>query len=365
MHELQIDFGEHATQVRIGPGSLAEVGDALTGTMAGGPNSRVLLVTDETVGELYAARVYESVREAGFTAAEHRITAGEASKSMATLGDLYGAAAQLELDRGGLMLALGGGVVSDVTGLAAATWMRGVRFAICPTTLEADVDAAIGGKTGINIPSGKNLVGAFHQPALVLIDPQCLATLPMRDISAGMAESIKHGLLSADDFLPWHEAHAEAILARENETMTELVVRNVRVKAGVVAADAREQADRRIMLNLGHTIGHAIETCADYELRHGECVALGLLAACRISQALGLLDPSVANRTEMLVDRFNLPMKLPRAIESERILTTMRLDKKARDGHVRFVLLEGIGRPVVRDDVPETLVGEVYESLLE
>jgi 3-dehydroquinate synthase len=261
-------------------------------------------------------------------------------------------------------VALGGGVVSDLAGFVGATWMRGVQWAICPTTLEAMIDASIGGKTAVNVPGGKNLVGAFHHPRMVLIDPDCLVTLLDRDLRAGLAESIKHAALFSPEFFEWHEQNAEAILRRESQVLSELIDRNVAIKVDVVRRDATEQSGRRMLLNFGHTIGHAIEECCGYELRHGECVALGMVAAATLSESLGLSDASVAEQIRGLANCFQLPTHLPSAIPWPRVLEVMRRDKKAREGKLQFVLLQAIGKPAVRRDVDEWHIRQAYEALI-
>jgi 3-dehydroquinate synthase len=364
MFDLRIESESQVTHVAVRLNVLQETGLLLRTVSGPEPTSRVLVITDERVGDLYGLAVLESLRSAGCEANEYRIPPGEASKSLKVLDDVYRSLIRFELDRDGVILALGGGVVSDLAGMAAATWMRGVRFAVCPTTLEADIDASIGGKTAINVPEAKNLVGAFHQPVLVAVDPACLETLDRRDVCAGMAESVKHALISSEEFLDWHESNVDEVLALETTLMTELILRNLRIKAAVVEQDPQERMGRRIMLNFGHTIGHAIEACGGFALRHGECVSLGMLAACRLSRRLGLLDESTVTRVERLLARFGLPTTLSDPIETDRILETLRKDKKVRGGVGRFVLLEGIGCPVVRADVPEERVREAYESLL-
>ncbi len=262
-----------------------------------------------------------------------------------------------------MILALGGGVISDLGGFAAATWMRGIRFAICPTTLESAIDASIGGKTAVNLPGAKNLVGAFHSPVLVATDPTCLSTLEPLDVSAGMAESIKHALIADAEFLVWHETHAEAIRKLDETVLTELILRNVRIKCGVVARDPFEQSGDRMVLNFGHTIGHAIEANCGNALRHGACVALGMLAACRLSQALGLVASTLVDRVAALLARYELPTQLERAHDTDTLLESVHKDKKARGKTVRFVLLEDVGRPVIREDVSQQQMREAIESL--
>lgn len=327
---------------------------------------RVVLISDTIVWPLYGERTKQALRRGGVDAAWERvISAGEASKSWAVAGELFGFLAEQHVGRDAVIIALGGGVVTDLAGFVAATWKRGVRLVLCPTTLEADIDASIGGKNAINIPGGKNLVGAFHQPLLVVIDPVCLTTLPRRDLCAAMAESIKHALISSVDFLDWHEANVDPILALDPPVTMKLIEENIRIKADIVSRDTTEQTGVRALLNLGHTIGHAIEECCGFTLRHGECVSLGLVAACRLSHRLGLLDSASVERVERLLVRFRLPTRLEDPIDPDRILAAMRNDKKARGGVPQFVLLEGIGRPVLRGDIPETAIRETVQSLFK
>ncbi len=349
----------------MGQDVLSGIGRLIVDRLEAERAEAVVLVTDEHVSEIHGPAALEALRSSGFRVTEFRLKPGETSKSLAVAEQLYRCLSDNEIGRDGMIVALGGGVVSDLAGFVAGTWARGIRFAICPTTLEADVDASIGGKTAVNISGGgKNLVGAFHQPILVAIDPSCLSTLGQRDIQAGMAESIKHALISSGEFLNWHEVNSEGILSLEPETINELIRRNVRIKGGIVERDPYEQGEARMMLNLGHTIGHAIEACCGYALRHGECVSLGTLAACRLSERLGMLSMDAVSRVEGLLTQFGLPTELAEPIDPDKILCALRRDKKARAGKVQFVLLEDVGMPVVRRDVSERSVREAYESLL-
>jgi 3-dehydroquinate synthase len=362
MFDLSINLPGEASQVLVESRVRDRIGQVLAEIVSPG---RVCLVTDSRVGPLYADPLEASLGSAGFDVVGHTVPEGEASKSLDEAGRLYESLARQELGRDGLLVALGGGVVSDLTGFVAATWLRGVDFAICPTTLEADVDAAIGGKTGINLPAGKNLVGSFHQPRLIAVDPDCLATLDPRDVRAGLAESVKHGLVFSEAFLGWHEENVDAILGLDAEVIRSLILRNIRIKAGVVESDARERTGRRILLNFGHTIGHAVERCAGYRYRHGECVALGMMAACRLSAARGLLDAAAVERVERLLASLGLPCALRDPPPLDDILGCIRKDKKAVSARVRFVLLEGVGRPVVCDDVSDEEIRAAYDSLIE
>lgn len=364
MYHLRIELPAVVTRVVVGPNALRSIGQEILQLFARALPPSVFVLTDDRVGPLYYPLVRESLSRAGFACDHYEIPAGEAAKALSVAEQVYRAFVAANVSRDAVVLALGGGVVSDLAGFVAATWMRGIRFVICPTTLEADVDAAIGGKTGINIPGGKNLVGAFHHPLLVAIDPCCLQTLDSRDVYAGLAESVKHALISSSQFLLWHEEHAGRILELAPDVTGELIRQNIEIKSRIVTRDPTEQGQDRAMLNLGHTIGHAIEECCGYAMRHGECVSLGLVAACRLSRSLGLLEPSTVARVEDLLTRLRLPIVLAQAIETGAILATLRRDKKIRQGQTRFVLLDGIGNPVIRDDIDETSIVRAYESLL-
>ncbi len=364
MFDLRLEFADRTTQVVVRTNVLRDVGTLIREALADAVPPLVVVFTDDRVGPLYNDTVRDALNRAGLASISHQVPAGEVSKNLAVAEDIYRTLADREVSRDAVILALGGGVVSDLAGFVAATWMRGVRFVICPTTLEADLDASVGGKTAINIPGGKNLVGAFHQPVLVAVDPTCLKTLDMRDVRAGLAESVKHALIASPDFLDWHEDNVERIIALDQAVLTELIRRNLEIKGDVVTRDAKEQADVRVMLNLGHTIGHAIEECCGYAMRHGECVSLGLLAACRLSHSMGLLAGPVVSRVEGLLKRFGLPTMLADPIDTGRILATIRKDKKVQQRESRFVLLEDVGRPIIRGNVGEPAIRQAYESLL-
>ncbi len=363
MHDLTLTVAGHTVLIKVVPHFLSRVGEILGQTRTHAGLGTIALITDDTVGRLYARPVLDGLRQSGFTPVELRVPAGEPSKSLGVLADVYRWLGDNHVGRDGLILALGGGVVSDLAGFAAATWMRGIRFAICPTTLESAIDASIGGKTAVNIPGAKNLVGAFHQPLFVATDPTCLSTLEPRDISAGIAESIKHALIADGEFLSWHEAHADDIRRLDESLLTELIMRNVRIKCSVVTRDPFERSGDRMVLNFGHTIGHAIEANCGNELRHGECVALGMLAACRLSQATGLIEATLVDRVADLLAAFDLPTRLDDSFDTDALLETIRKDKKVLGKKVRFVLLEDVGRPVIRDDLSQQQMREAIETL--
>ncbi len=343
--------------------------------MAGrvGSGSQMGIVTDATVAGLYLNRLGLQPH------CTLVVPPGDASKSTDRLLEAWAWLAEHRFGRQGVIVGLGGGMVCDLAGMAAATWMRGVELVLIPTTLEACIDACLGGKTAVNLRAGKNLVGAFHPASTVLIDVACLGTLPEREMRAGMAESIKHALLDGEEFLNWHQANAARILAGDADTLEELVRRNLTLKARIVERDPYERTGERMLLNLGHTIGHAVEAACDYRLRHGECVAIGLAAAARISAWMSLCDEALVVRVDATLTRFGFPTSLAAVrafasvhpsdqrgpISAAVLMEFCSRDKKAADGSLRFVLLEGVGKPTVRDDVPLELVERACRFAVE
>ena len=358
--ERHIEMCGMGTQVCIGRGFLGAIGDRCKALE---DFSGALVVTDENLADRYAKLVRNSLTEAGIPCGIHVVPPGDASKSLSELERIFQSLGECGVARDGLVVAVGGGMITDLAGFAAATWMRGVASVYCPTTLEADIDASIGGKTGVNHAMGKNLIGAFHQPRAVFIDVACLDTLGDRDLIAGMAESIKHAAITNESFISWHEANASAVLGREEAALTMLIDRNIAIKADIVARDEHETTGVRAMLNFGHTIGHAIEAVSEYGLRHGECVSLGMVAACRLSQTLGMLKAADADRIIRLLTTYGLPTELTKGINREAVWDLLSRDKKVSRGEVRFVLLEGIGNPVLKSGLPEGPVREAIASL--
>lgn len=356
MNLVPVELGSRSYVITIDSGTLDSLGQ-LARDSAGGRGAYV--ITDSNVGPLYADRAVRSLTSAGYATHLASFPAGEANKTLATVSSLFDQifAAPLAPDRDSLVVALGGGVVGDVAGFVAATLLRGVNFIQAPTTLLADVDSSVGGKTGVDHPAGKNLIGAFHQPKAVVIDTATLATLPKVELASGLAECVKHGVLGDASLVDWIDSQAEALLAGEPAALGELIARNVRIKASVVSADERESGVRA-HLNLGHTIGHAIEAMAGFDamggeyLRHGHCVALGLVAANRIATARGLLPAHEAQRIESLLTRLGLPTRRG-GLEAGQLLGIMRHDKKSRAGAIRFVLARHLGEVAVYADVSD------------
>ncbi|MFW5926476.1 MAG: 3-dehydroquinate synthase [Wenzhouxiangella sp.] len=319
---------------------------------------RVLIVSDENVAEHYLAPVRKAL-ERHHAVRDLVLPAGEAHKTVESWQQIIDALVADRAQRDATVVALGGGVIGDLAGFAAACYMRGIAVVQVPTTLLAQVDAAIGGKTGVNHASGKNLIGAFHQPAAVVADADVLGSLGMRDFRAGLAEVVKYGAIRDAHFFAWLEGNAEALSSRLPDALVEAVHQSVRNKGEVVSADEREAGERAI-LNFGHTFGHALETATEYrEYRHGEAVAIGMVLAARLSEYLGLAQAGTAERIESLLHKLELPTGLDAEIDRDRLLRLMRLDKKNRADQIRIVALTGIGRAVVRacpaDDILEVL----------
>jgi 3-dehydroquinate synthase len=322
---------------------------------------RGFVVADSTVAGAYLEGLAAGLEPLGLRVVHLGVPAGEEAKSLATVVALHRQLATQEAHRDDVVIALGGGSVGDLAGFVAATYMRGVRFIQVPTTLTAQVDAAIGGKTGVNLPEGKNLVGAFHQPVAVLADVTTLATLPEREFRSGLAEVAKYGLALEPSLLEFLDGRLDAVLARDPLVMEDVVARCVRAKARVVAADERDRG-ARLVLNYGHTMGHALERLEEFSGRsHGEAVAVGMMFAARLAEAIGTARPGLSARHARTLSPLGLEPdgRLP---ASDRIVDAMRMDKKYRGG-IRFVLLEDVGRAVVVDEVPEDVLVTVLKEM--
>lgn len=326
-----------------GDGLLRRIGELLSGLSGKG---KVAVVTNPTVGAIYWERLRESLEGAGFSPALCEMPDGEIHKTLDTVKKLYSSFVRAGLDRRCPVVALGGGVVGDTAGFAAATYMRGLPFVQAPTSLLAMVDSSVGGKVGVDLPEGKNLVGAFKQPEAVVVDPEVLTTLPPVELGAGMAEVVKAAVIGSPELL-------EAI-ERQTHDLAWMVDRAIKVKVAIVEDDPYEQ-DRRETLNLGHTFGHAFELLSGYRLRHGEAVSAGTVVAARLAVALGRCDWGTVARIEKVLVGLGLPVRPP-SFEPEEVCRAMSADKKRRGGRLRFVLPEEIGRVVVLDDVPEEVL---------
>lgn len=352
MRSIQVSLAERSYPILIQAGLLGQC-DALRSLASG---RQVAIVTDETVGPLYEPRLRTGLGNDAAALLTVTLPAGETHKTWDSLNRIFDALLQARFDRGCLIVALGGGVVGDMAGFAAAVYQRGVDFVQVPTTLLALVDSSVGGKTAINHPAGKNMIGSFHQPRLVLADLDTLRSLPARELSAGLAEVIKHGAIADPDYLDAVDRDMEALRACDPAAMAQAVARSCEIKADVVARDEREGGVRAI-LNFGHTFGHAIEAGLGFgQWLHGEAVGAGMVQAADLSCRLGLLPRAAAQRLEAVIERAGLPVRAPQW-SYEHWLALMSVDKKAEQGAPRFVVLEGIGRASLRR-VPEAALRE-------
>lgn len=347
--------------VFVGWGALADLGRRLGEAGLAGP---AYVISDEAVFYHYNDEVEAALRSAEIPFDSYTVPPGEASKSLETASHIYDWLVQRKAERGHTIVALGGGMVTDLAGYVAATFARGLPLVHVPTSLLAMVDASIGGKVGVNHPQAKNMIGAFYQPHFVLMDPATLRTLPPPELYSGWAEVIKHAFIADADLLAFLEDNAERILALDPEGTTEAIRRSVAIKAAVVSEDEREETGLRTTLNYGHTLAHAIEAASGYaRFLHGEAVAVGMAAAAQISCRMGLLSPDVAERQRTLLERYRLPVRAE-GLDRANVEAAMSLDKKVRGKAIRWVLLEGVGCPVLRDDVPPGMVAEALGEVL-
>jgi 3-dehydroquinate synthase len=339
---LEVRLGERSYPIVVGS-RLLDHPETLLPYLA---KRRVALVSNDTVFPLYGRKLASALRDAGVALTEILLPDGEQHKTLASLERIYDALLRDAFDRKSVVLALGGGVIGDLAGFAAATYQRGIPFIQVPTTLLAQVDSSVGGKTAVNHPLGKNMIGAFHQPKIVLADTAVLATLPDRELRAGLAEVIKYGLIRDPGFLVWLEANMQALLARDPAALTHAIYESCRNKAEVVEADEHEQGERAL-LNLGHTFGHAIEGALGFGTwLHGEAVGTGMVLAARLSRELGLISAADLARTERIIAAAGLPVNMP-PIPAEQMLSFMEHDKKNEDGAIRLILMKEVGRAYV------------------
>jgi len=360
--QVRVDLGERSYPIIIESDLIDRLGSLVRSVL---PRAdRALVITDSNVAPRYGDRAMAALASAGIQALLTVVAAGETSKSLEQANQLYPVCLAAGLERSSVVIALGGGVVGDLAGFVAATYLRGIPFVQVPTTLLAQVDSSIGGKTGVDLPQGKNLVGAFHQPSLVVTDLSALATLPGREVAAGMAEVIKHAVIRRADFLDYLESNVRDIQALRPEVMGRVVESNCLIKAQVVTADERESGIRAI-LNFGHTVGHAVEASTGYgQWLHGECVAVGMVAASAIAREAGILrEARLTQRLQTLLEQLGLPVRLPAGLSVESLAPLMNRDKKVQAGRIRWVLPVRAGEVVVTPEVTPEVVERALNSL--
>lgn len=356
MKTLRLELGQRSYSIHIGAGLIDD--HALYAPHTRG--ARVLIVSNDVVAPLYARRVVEAAGAAEIEIME--LPDGESHKTLNALQQVLDRAMSMHLARDAVIIALGGGVVGDIAGFAAACYQRGIRYIQVPTTLLAQVDSSVGGKTAVNHPGGKNMIGAFHQPACVIADTDSLDSLPQRELAAGLAEVVKYGLIRDREFFEWLERNVNSLMAREAGALTHAVERSCHSKAEVVAGDEREGGNRAI-LNLGHTFGHAIEAGLGFgHWLHGEAVAAGMCMAADLSRRMGLLDEDTCQRTVGLLSHMGLPVAAPASLSRTRMLELMQMDKKVLSGRIRLVLLEALGKATVSSDFPQPLLDATLDE---
>ncbi len=359
---ISVNLPSESYDIAIAPGNLELLGKKMATLKLG---KKVLLVSNPSVFGHYGERAVSSLLNAGFDVTTCLLKDGEQYKNLTSIQQIYDKAIENRLERASTMVALGGGVIGDMTGFAAATWLRGINFIQVPTTLLSMVDASIGGKTGVNHPQGKNLIGAFHQPRLVLIDPQVLDTLPVREFQAGMAEVIKYGIIWDADLFEQMEAcdRLDEMRYLSPSLLQTILARSCQAKADVVSKDEKE-AGLRAILNYGHTIGHAVESLTGYQVvNHGEAVAIGMVAAGKLAVKLNLWDARSQARQLSLIQKAGLTTKLPTGININAISDSLQTDKKVKAGKIRFVLPTQIGAVEITDKVPTDLISQVLQEM--
>ncbi|MBT1445322.1 3-dehydroquinate synthase [Shewanella sp. JM162201] len=355
MKQIQVDLANRSYLIHIGPNLFAQP-ELLAPWVRG---KKVLIVSNETVAPLYLELISAQVSAAAAQVASVVLPDGEQYKTLESLNLVFDALLERNYGRDCVLIALGGGVIGDMTGFAAACYQRGVDFIQIPTTLLSQVDSSVGGKTAVNHPLGKNMIGAFYQPRQVIIDTQCLQTLPKREFAAGMAEVIKYGIIWDSEFFAWLEANVDALKRLEQDVIIEAIARCCAIKADIVSRDETEQGERAL-LNLGHTFGHAIEAEMGYgNWLHGEAVAAGMVLAAQTSVTLGLIDESILCRIIALIEAFDLPVRAPESMDFDSFIKHMRRDKKVLGGQLRLVLPLGIGRAEVSSRATEVELAEV------
>ncbi|MFY9139397.1 MAG: 3-dehydroquinate synthase [Thermacetogeniaceae bacterium] len=354
MDTIQVNLPAGSYNIYIGTGNLDKLGEYLPFEK----KRRLFVITNDLLGPLYGNSLVESLQQYGYKVLYQQVPDGEEYKSFATAEELFTSAIKGGIDRGSGVIALGGGVIGDLAGFVAATYMRGIPLIQVPTTLLAQVDSSVGGKVAINHPLGKNMIGAFYQPRLVFIDLLVLKTLDPREIRSGLAEVIKYGVIQDKGFFAFLEEHLEGIKALDLDLLSAIVKKSCSIKGGIVEKDEKERG-LRALLNFGHTIGHALEVITDYRVyRHGEAVSLGMVAAAEIAVSRGLLTREEADRLVRLLDNAGLPTVIP--FGADQLIPLLSRDKKAQLGRPRFVLPLGLGKAEVFDDVGE---GEIREAI--
>ncbi|MDP5273806.1 3-dehydroquinate synthase [Chengkuizengella axinellae] len=360
MKQLNVDLGDRSYPIYIGDGIIEQIGSYFAKHQISS-RSPIMVITDDNVASLHLKKVTTHLLESGYKVVEYIVPAGEMSKSLSVLEQIIGKALDAGLDRTSTIIALGGGVVGDLAGFVAASFMRGVKFVQIPTTILAH-DSSVGGKVAVNHPKAKNIIGAFHQPQIVLYDTSTLKTLPEREIKAGLSEMIKHGLIWDAEFSKWIDENAEKLLSLDAEALEYGLYNGCKIKSHVVSEDEREHGLRAI-LNFGHTIGHALEAVAHYnQLLHGEAIAIGMVGAAKLSVRLGYPE-RIYTETKAAMKKYGLPIQIPGHLDIDEIMKAMLHDKKFKEGKVVFTILKDIGEAHIQSGISIDLIREIVEEL--
>lgn len=348
MRKVEVNLQERSYVITIGAGAISDLGKTLLSCCK---PTKVAVISNTTVARIYSDSVFQALKANGIEAKLVTMPPGERFKTLTSVRRIYASLIEMKMDRGGAIVALGGGVIGDMAGFAAATYMRGIDFIQVPTTVLAQVDASVGGKTGVDLPEGKNLIGAFHQPRSVIIDIDTLSTLPNRELKSGLAETIKHGIIYDQEYFNYVDANAGALLRRDQQRMVEAICRSVEIKRDVVENDERENGLRAI-LNYGHTVGHAVEALSGYgKLRHGEAVSIGMVTEAILAESIGAAQPGIAETIARTLKKFGLPVALSSSISTEEIIRFIELDKKTLGGKIKLALPVRIGECGIFADI--------------
>ena len=359
MQKIRVDLADRSYSIAIGNECLKDIGSILEKFDF---SNRMAIVSSPLIFDLYGKTVSVSIKDSGFELSEIIIPDGEGYKSLLWVENIYSEMLKAKLDRKSVLIALGGGVIGDITGFAASTYMRGIDFVQIPTTLLAQVDSSVGGKTGVNHMLGKNMIGAFWQPRTVWIDIDTLRTLPRREFLSGLAEVIKYGVIYDEEFFGFLEKNRDVILELDKDALTHIIRRSCEIKAEVVSKDERESGLRAI-LNYGHTVGHAIETITGYKKYfHGEAVAIGMHIEAKLSQSQGFISTNHVNRIKKLIESYDLPVEMPEDIELNSLFEVMQIDKKTVSGELKFILPEKIGSVKIHKGISRENINKVLKS---
>lgn len=359
MRKVEVNLSERSYVINIGAGIIGNLDEALLSCCN---PTKIVVISNTTIASLYSSPAIQALQKTGVEINLITLPPGERFKTLNTVRRIYSSLIGMKMDRGGAIVALGGGVIGDMAGFAAATYMRGIDFIQVPTTVLAQVDASVGGKTGVDLPEGKNLIGAFHQPRSVVIDTSTLITLPDRELRSGLAEVVKHGIIYDQEYFDYVDANAESLLRRHEQPMVETICRSVEIKRDVVQSDEKEHGVRAI-LNYGHTVGHAVEALSGYgKLRHGEAVAIGMVSEAILAESIGVAEAGITIKIARTLKKLGLPVRLMSSISTDEIISSIELDKKTLGGKIKLALPVKIGECGIFADISRDKLASAIDA---